>query len=124
MVTEGLSYSGMLSSGGGVMAKWIIDSDHSSAAFAIRHMMLAHIRGQFTVKGTIEFDPDKKTGVSVEVEIEVETVRTGVKKRDEHLLTADFFDQPRYPVITFRSTNVDLIGGNRCRVSGGLTLHG
>jgi polyisoprenoid-binding protein YceI len=43
------------------MAKWIIDSDHSCAAFAIRQMMIAHVRGQFNrMKGTIEFDPAKK----------------------------------------------------------------
>jgi hypothetical protein len=29
------------------MAKWIIDPDHSSVAFSIRHMMIAYIRGQF-----------------------------------------------------------------------------
>ncbi len=106
------------------MTKWIIDSDHSSAAFAVKHMMLAHIHGQFNVRGTIEFEPENRSGTTVEIEIEVATVKTGIKKRDEHLLTADFFDQPRYPLITFKSTKVDFPGGNRCRVSGNLSLHG
>jgi polyisoprenoid-binding protein YceI len=107
------------------MAKWIIDFDHSCAAFAIRHMTLAHVRGQFSkMKGTISFDPADRSRTSVDVEIDVASVNTGIKKRDEHLLTSDFFDQPQYPTITFKSTKVDFLDNNRCRVNGNLTIHG
>ncbi|HUI67833.1 MAG TPA: YceI family protein [Nitrospirota bacterium] len=107
------------------MAKWIIDSDHSCAAFAIRHMMLAYVRGQFSsVKGMIHFDPSDRSRTSVEIEIDVASVNTGIKKRDEHLMTGDFFDQTKYPTITFKSTKVDFFNSNRCRVSGNLTMHG
>ena len=105
--------------------KWIIDPDHSCAAFAIRHMALASVRGQFNIKkGTIIFDPADRSRASVEIEIDVATVNTGIKKRDEHLLSADFFDQPKYPVITFTSKTVDLLDNHRCRVTGNLTIHG
>ena len=107
------------------MPKWTIDPDHSCAAFAIRHMALASVRGQFNIKkGMIIFDPDDLSSASVEVEIDVATVNTGIKKRDEHLLTPDFFDQPRFPAITFTSRSVDFLDNRRCRVSGSLTLHG
>jgi polyisoprenoid-binding protein YceI len=107
------------------MAKWLIDPDHSCAAFAIRHMALAHVRGQFaTMKGVIHFDPSDKIHVSVDVEIDVASVNTGIKKRDEHLLTGDFFDQNKYPTIRFTSSNVNFLDQKRCRVSGNLTMHG
>jgi len=107
------------------MAIWTIDADHSCAAFAIRHMALAHVRGQFTrMKGTIHFDPVDKSLTAVDVEIDVASVMTGVKKRDEHLLTADFFDQSKYPTITFTSRSFDFLDNNRCRVNGDLTIHG
>ena len=107
------------------MAKWIIDNDHSCAAFAIRHLALANVRGQFTnMKGTIHFDPADRSRTAVDVEIEVASVTTGRKKRDEHLLTSDFFDQPKYPVIVFKSTKVDFLDGKRCRATGNLTIHG
>jgi polyisoprenoid-binding protein YceI len=107
------------------MAKWAIDPDHSCAAFAIRHMALAHVRGQFNImKGSITFDPADKSRTAVEVEIDVASVTTGNRKRDEHLLTGDFFDQAKYPSILFKSTLVEFPGGNRCRVSGDLTIHG
>ncbi len=107
------------------MARWIIDTDHSCAAFAIRHMALAYVRGQFNnVKGTITFDPADTDGAAVAVDIDVSGVSTGNKKRDEHLLSSDFFDRAKYPTITFRSVKVEFPGGSRCRVNGDLTIHG
>ena len=107
------------------MAKWMIDQDHSCASFAIRHMALAFVRGQFTsMKGMIYFDPADKSRVSVEVEIDVASVNTGIKKRDEHLLTGDFFDKGKYPTIRFASSSVDFLDPSHCRISGTLTMHG
>jgi len=107
------------------MAKWVIDPDHSCAAFAIRHMALAYVRGQFSsMKGTIHFDPADKSLMSVDVVIEVASVNTGIKKRDDHLLTGDFFDNAKYPTIRFTSSSVVFLDQNRCRISGSLTMHG
>ena len=107
------------------MAKWIIDSDHSCAAFAIRHIALARVRGQFnSMRGTIDFDPSDRSRTSVEVDIDVASLNTGIKKRDEHLMTGDFFDEAKYPAIVFKSTKVEFINSMRCRVSGNLTMHG
>ena len=107
------------------MAKWVIDPDHSCAAFAVRHMALAYVRGQFSkMKGAIHFDPIDRLRTSVDVEIDVASVNTGIKARDEHLLTGDFFDQAKYPTITFKSTKVEFLDDKRCRVSGNLTIHG
>jgi polyisoprenoid-binding protein YceI len=88
-------------------------------------MTLAHVRGQFSkMKGAIYFDPVDRLRTSVDVEIDVASVNTGIKKRDDHLLTVDFFDQTNYPTIIFKSTKVEFLEGSRCRVSGNLTMHG
>ena len=90
------------------MARWIIDPDHSSAAFAVRHFGLAHVRGQFnSIQGVIHFEPADKSSAMVEVEIDVAAMTTGIKTRDEHLMSEDFFDQKRYPSIKFKSVQVN-----------------
>jgi polyisoprenoid-binding protein YceI len=76
------------------------------------------------MSGTIQFDPSDKSRATVNVEIAVESVNTGIRKRDEHLLSGDFFDQGKYPTIKFTSRSVEFTANNRCRVSGDLTLHG
>ncbi len=107
------------------MAKWIIDPDHSVAAFAVRHMMIADVRGQFNkVTGTILFDPADVAGSSVELNIDTASITTGIRKRDDHLKSQDFLDVERYPAITFLSTAVEVTGANRAKVAGDLTLHG
>lgn len=107
------------------MKKWIIDPDHSVAAFAIRHMMIANVRGQFNkINGTIFFDEEDQSRSSVEIVIDVSSVVTGIKKRDDHLRSPDFFDAEGYPHITFKSRNVERVNSTVCRITGDLMLHG
>jgi polyisoprenoid-binding protein YceI len=107
------------------MAKWVIDPDHSVAAFAVRHMMVSNVHGQFNrLSGTIQFDPADVAHLSVEAEIESEGLWTGIQKRDEHLRSPDFFDVAKYPKIFFRSSKVDAVSGKRFSLTGNLTLHG
>jgi len=107
------------------MAKWKIDPDHSVAAFAIRHLMLVSVRGQFNnVTGTITFDPKDPPASSVEASINMASITTGIRKRDDHLLSPDFFDAANHPAITFRSTGVEDKGSNRGKVKGDLTMRG
>ena len=107
------------------MKKWIIDPDHSVAAFAVKHLMITYVRGLFNkISGAIYFEPDKIIDSSVEAEIDISGLTTGVKKRDEHLLSPDFFDAAKYPKMTYKSTRVEQTGGNRGRITGDLTIHG
>jgi len=107
------------------MAKWVIDPDHSVAAFVIRHMMVANVRGQFNkLSGAIFLDPDDMAGSSVEAAIDVSGIYTGIRKRDDHLRSPDFFDAERCPQITFKSGSVNSAGTKQLNVSGELTIHG
>jgi polyisoprenoid-binding protein YceI len=107
------------------MEKWKIDSDHSVAAFAVRHFMITLVHGQFNkVSGTIEFDPKKPSLCSVEATIEAAGVYTGIPKRDEHLRSPDFLDAEKFPFIQFKSSQVEWAGVNYFKVAGGLTIRG
>jgi polyisoprenoid-binding protein YceI len=89
-------------------------------------MMVANLRGQFgKISGTIDFDPANPARSSVEATIDVTSLTTTNKKRDEHLFGAtDLFDISKYPEIVFKSTRVERPGDNRARVTGDLTMHG
>ena len=107
------------------MAKWVIDPDHAVARFSVRHFMIANVEGIFSrMTGLIEFDPPDLSRLSVEAEIEVKSLTTGHEERDEHLLSADYFDEERYSKIVFKSTKVGLTKGNRGKVTGDLTIRG
>ena len=107
------------------MAKWVIDPDHSVAAFVIRHMMVANVRGQFNkLSGAIFLDSDDMAKSSVDVAIDVSGIYTGIRKRDDHLRSPDFFEAEKCPQITFKSDSVNSAGTKQLNVSGELTIHG
>jgi polyisoprenoid-binding protein YceI len=102
-----------------------IDPDHSVATFAIRHLMIANVHGMFPkVTGTIRYDDQDITRSSVEAEIDVASLSTGVKKRDEHVLSAEMLDAGRFPKMAFRSTRVERKADRSLNVHGDLTIHG
>ena len=106
------------------MAKWNIDPDHSVAAFKVRHMMIAHVRGQFNkLSGSALFDPTDRSSFSLEVIIDTSGIYTGIKKRDGHLASPDFFDMATHPSITFKSTDFSAAGDGGSLI-GNLTIHG
>ena len=96
------------------MAKWIIDSDHASATFAVRHFGISNVMGMFgKITGVIHFDPPDIARLSAEADIDVGSLSTGHQKRDEHLLSPDFLDVSKYPKIAFRTTPVQAVRKNQ-----------
>jgi polyisoprenoid-binding protein YceI len=106
-------------------AAWQIDSAHSAAQFAVRHMMVSTVRGQFNkLSGVVNWDGKTFATASVEIAIEAASIDTRESKRDDHLRSADFFDVEKFPTITFKSTRIEQAGEGRLRMTGDLTLRG
>ena len=103
---------------------WNIDPAHTSVEFAVRHLMITTVKGRFTdVKGTVRTDSDPTKG-HVDVTIGVASIDTREAQRDTHLRSADFFDAENFPTITFRSTRIENVAGNRFTLVGDLSIHG
>jgi len=88
-------------------------------------MMIAHVRGQFNkISGTVYYDPLDINSSSVELVIDVASIYTGIRKRDDHLRSSDFFDVNTCPTMSFKSTRIELTDNNRVQVTGDLQIHG
>jgi polyisoprenoid-binding protein YceI len=104
---------------------WNVDPSHSQVGFAVKHLVISNVRGEFkTYQGKIALDEADVTHSSVEATVDVNSVDTQVADRDAHLKSADFFDVAKYPAMTFRSTRIAKAGKDRLKVTGDLTLHG
>ncbi|MBU4316418.1 MAG: YceI family protein [Proteobacteria bacterium] len=102
--------------------KWDMDKAHSSIYFDIKHIY-ATVRGGFTdFSGLVVFDPENKETGSVEFEVKVDSVNTGINKRDDHLRSEDFFDIGKYPLMSFKSTGVKRLSDDQYALEGDLTL--
>jgi polyisoprenoid-binding protein YceI len=102
-----------------------IDAAHSTIGFAVRHLEINWVEGRFKeFAGTIRYDDKDVTKSSVEFTAKIDSVDTGVEGRDKHLRNADFFDAPKYPEMTFKSTRVERRGRDAYVLHGDLTLKG
>lgn len=102
-----------------------IDPAHSIIGFAIRHLEINWVEGRFKeFDGTIHYDDKDITKSSVEFTAKVESIDTGVARRDNHLRTADFFEVAKYPELSFKSTRVERKGKDRYVLHGDFTLRG
>jgi polyisoprenoid-binding protein YceI len=101
-----------------------IDPARSHIAFSVHHL-LGTARGEFhKFSGTIEVDPKEPERSSVNVTIEVASIDTQIKKRDDHLISADFFNASRFPEIIFRSRSVKQTSSSSGDITGDCTMHG
>ena len=106
------------------MSTYQLDPSHSNINFSVKHMMISKVRGSFEkVSGKLTYDPSNPGATSVEVSIEVASIKTGEEGRDTHLKSADFFDVEKYPTITFKSIRASG-KAPELTIVGELTIHG
>jgi polyisoprenoid-binding protein YceI len=103
---------------------WTADAAHSKVGFAVKHMGIASVRGEFReFEGTLEFGEDLANSVA-RAKIKVGSVDTNEPQRDAHLRSPDFFDAEQFPELGFESTSIEALDEETLRITGDLTLHG
>jgi polyisoprenoid-binding protein YceI len=100
-----------------------VDPLHTSVSFSVRHLGINNVKGKFKeFEGALVLERDTLTEASGT--IQVQSVDTGVEKRDNHLRTADFFDAAKYPTITFKTKRVEKDGSGQLVLIADFTMRG
>ena len=101
---------------------WKLDTVHSSAGFAVKHMVVATFRGRFDdFDATLEVAEDgtqKLVGT-----VDPKSIVVKDENLAGHLQSPDFFDTERYPELRFESTSIR-IEGDEAILEGELTIKG
>lgn len=106
-----------------VAESYTIDPTHTYPNFRVDHLGFSTLHGRFgKTTGKLIMDRARGTG-SVEVVVDVASIDTGFKKRDDHLRSPDFFNAVEFPEMVFKSTAVKFVGEGAV-VEGNLTLKG
>lgn len=111
-----------------------VDPLHSSFLFSANHLGYTNVFGRFSEWGG-EFTFDSKEPEKAKVKITVKTesldtndgrlqARGGVRGRNEHLRSTDFFNVKEFPTMTFESTKVEKTGEKTGKLHGNVTLLG
>jgi polyisoprenoid-binding protein YceI len=108
-------------SGQTIGGRWQLDSQRSSVEFrAAKLWGLVPVKGHFDdYEGQLELSANP----ALELTIEAASVHTGIRKRDQHLRSADFFDAENHPRVRFVSDAID-VHDDTLRVRGQLSVRG
>lgn len=113
---------GSLTSAKAAVETYNIDPVHTWVGFSIAHFF-TKVPGYFSkVKGTIVADRDHLENSTVEAVIEVASITTNTKMRDDDLRSTNFFAAAQFPSMTFKSKSWKSTGDNTYAVTGELTM--
>ena len=106
---------------------WKDDPWHSKLTFTVTHQGFSSVFGLFQKfdANIVSSKPDF-SDAAFTLSVDVTSVNTEVKMRDDDLRSSNFFDVAKYPVITFKSTSIINTTGmkDRFKIIGNLSMHG
>jgi len=104
---------------------WKSDPMHSQLKFDISHMGVSTVSGAFTdFAATILSEKKDFSDAKFELTAQASSINTGIEARNKHLKNADFFDVEQFPTLTFQTTSLKKVSGDKYKLSGNLTMHG
>ncbi len=86
---------------------WLLDKAHTEIGFSVKHLGVSKVKGEFR-EFNATVTADKSTGKlsSIDATVYVQSIDTGIEKRDAHLKADDFFSQEKYPKMTLKSEKI------------------
>jgi polyisoprenoid-binding protein YceI len=101
---------------------WTLDPIHSTASFAVKHMVVSTFRGRFeNFDAKLEVGEDGSATLSGTVDADSIVVKD--PNLAAHLKTPDFFDVERYPELRYEARDIRR-DGDELIVEGELTIKG
>lgn len=108
---------------GYVAGTWVLDPTHSAITFSVRHLAISKVKGSFEKFDITVVTGENPLDTTLTASIDVSSVNTRQKDRDNHLRTSDFFAIDEHPTIDFVSTSVRA-DGDEWFIDGDLTMRG
>ncbi len=108
----------------GSAGQWTVVPDQSTIAVKAKSMWgLVPVKGRFTeFSGEGQVAPPQK--VSGRIDIKAASLHTGIRKRDDHLHSADFFEAEKFPDISVVVTGGEAVDAQTIGLRAELTIKG
>jgi polyisoprenoid-binding protein YceI len=105
-----------------ITGDWQVTDVGSDVSFATRILFgLIPVSGRFTaLSGELHIDADGRA--RGELRLDAEKISTGIKKRDRHLRSSDFFAVDEHRHLKFELSSLDISAEGALRVTGSLCV--
>ena len=102
---------------------WSIDKSHSKIGFSVTHLVITEVEGKFkNFEAKITTANENFDGASIEFTADVNSIDTYNEKRDQHLMSDDFFNAEKFPKLTFKSKSFKKVDDKNYKLVGDLTI--
>lgn len=102
-----------------------IDTSQSFIKFQVKNFNIHTVKGNFSsFKGNIHLTPALQNKGDVCLSIDINTIKTGIKKRDKVLLGQKYFNVEEFPVIKYESTDIHIQSDSSFVANGILSIKG
>jgi polyisoprenoid-binding protein YceI len=106
-------------------ATYRIDPRHTQVHFTYSHFGNSNLSGRFMeVTGELQFDPAQPAQSSIQVQLPMSSLSTGVEGLDQDLSSEGWFDVAKFPTASFKSSKVTVRDATHFDLAGDLTIHG
>lgn len=100
--------------------KWTVDESQSSIQFNADQ-----VKGSFhSYEATVESDPGNLVAANIAFMVDLDSIDTGDKQRDALLVSEQFFDVKKFPVMRFIANNILEHEEHQYELVGDFSLHG
>lgn len=104
---------------------WVADKAHSTVGFTVSHMVISEVSGKFDdFEVRMTSSSSDFSNAVINVKIKTKSIDTGIKPRDNHLRSADFFNADVDSLIIFTSTSIEKQSEKKYLIRGNLSMHG
>lgn len=106
---------------------YTLDKTHASITFRVNHLGFSRYTAQFKqFDAKLQFDPRDIAASSVSVTIDPRSLDLDNPPPGfvDQLLGEQWLNVAQFPMMSFQSTKVEALEGNKARVTGDFTLHG
>ena len=106
---------------------YTLDKTHASITFRVNHLGFSRYTAQFKqFDAQLQFDPENIAASSVTATIDPRSLDLDSPPPGfvDQLLGEQWFNVAQFPLMSFKSTKVEALEGNKARVTGDFTLHG
>jgi polyisoprenoid-binding protein YceI len=104
---------------------WRVDPSHSTIAFKVSYMLLGVITGEFRRFGGTVLCADSFEAMEIAISVDVGSMTTFHRERDEGMLSAHVFDAGTWPAMHFVSGSCRKVSsGGLFEMKGLMTIRG
>lgn len=105
--------------------KWSIDTSASHVSFVVNHLMISAVKGRFKNYNASIFTEGKDfTSAKIDFWLDPSSIDTHDRMRDKHLVSSEFLDVDKFPIVTFVSDGFKITDASDYELHGNLTIKG